>query len=255
MRAAEDDTASPVVIVTGGGTGIGRSTARAFAEEGARVLIVGRTESPLEECAKGYDDIHPLIADITEPDAPRRIVREALNGFGRLDVLVNNAAFGRFGKLADVDRETAEAMFGTNLVAPIFLTQQVLDALEATGGTVVNVSTAGALGLRSWPDNALYGAGKAALDFLTRSWAVELAPRGIRVVGVAPGVVDTGVGVRAGMSRDAYDGFLEHMRSRIPSGRIGRPEEIAWWIVRLAGPEAGYVNGTVLAIDGALSIR
>ncbi|MEW2353521.1 SDR family oxidoreductase [Spirillospora sp. NPDC029432] len=254
MRAAADDTVPPVVIVTGGGTGIGRSTARAFADEGARVLIVGRSRSTLDECAKGYDDIHPVVADITDPNSPARIVRAALDGFGRIDVLVNNAAVGRFGGLADIDRETVEAMFGTNLFAPILLAQQALDALEATRGVVVNVGTAGALGLRSWPDNALYGASKAALDFLTRSWAVELAPRGIRVVGVAPGIVNTGVGVRAGMSPEAYDGFLEHMRARIPSGRIARPEEIAWWITRLAGPEAEYVNGTVLALDGALSV-
>ncbi|MFI6026197.1 SDR family NAD(P)-dependent oxidoreductase [Amycolatopsis magusensis] len=242
------------VVITGGGTGIGRATAHAFASAGARVLVVGRSEETLAETAAGHDTIVTLAVDITEPDAPESIVDRALGAFGRVDVLVNNAAVGGFGGLADLDPAMVGAQFDTNLLAPVFLTQRALDALAESGGTVVNVGTAGALGLRSWVDNAIYGAGKAALDFLTRSWAVELAPRGIRVVGVAPGVINTGVGVRAGMSQEAYDGFLAHMGSRIPAGRVGTPEDVAWWILQLVRPEARYVNGTVLAVDGALSI-
>lgn len=242
------------VIITGGGTGIGRAAAHAFASTGAGVLVVGRSEETLAETAAGHDTIVTLAVDITKPDAPDSIVDTALGAFGRVDVLVNNAAVGGFGGLADLDPAMVGAQFDTNLLAPVFLTQRALDALAERGGTVVNVGTAGSLGLRSWADNAIYGASKAALDFLTRSWAVELAPRGIRVVGVAPGVINTGVGVRAGMSQEAYDGFLAHMRSRIPAGRVGTPEDVAWWIVQLARPEAGYVNGTVLAVDGALSI-
>ncbi|MFI6517015.1 SDR family NAD(P)-dependent oxidoreductase [Spirillospora sp. NPDC050679] len=245
---------SPAVIITGGGSGIGRAAAHAFADRGARVLVVGRTEATLAETAEGRPGIRVLAADITKPDAPDTIVETALSEFGRVDVLVNNAAAGGFGSLADIDRAMVETQFETNLLAPLFLTQRALGALEETGGTVVNISTAGALGLRSWPGNGVYGAAKAALDFLTRTWAVELAPRGVRVVGIAPGVIDTGVGVRAGMSPEAYRGFLEQMGARVPLGRVGAPEEIAWWIVLLAQPEAGYASGTVVAVDGALSV-
>lgn len=245
---------SQAVVITGGGTGIGRSTARAFAEMGAGVLIVGRSAKTLAETADGHDTIQTLAVDITEPDAPQIVVDAALRAFGRVDVLVNNAAVGGFGALTDLDPGMVGAQLGTNLLAPIFLTQRALDALADTGGTVVNVGTAGSLGLRSWAGNAIYGASKAALDFLTRSWAVELAPRGVRVVGVAPGVIDTGVGVRAGMSQEEYDGFLTLMQSRIPAQRVGTPEEIAWWIVQLTRAEAAYVNGTVLAVDGGLSV-
>jgi C-7 ketoreductase len=143
---------------------------------------------------------------------------------------------------------------GTNLLAPVFLTQRALPALEATGGVVVNVSSAGSLGRRAWPENSVYGMAKVALDFLTRTWALELAPRGIRSVGVAPGVVDTGVGVRAGMPAEAYEAFLGEMAQRIPAGRVGRPRDIAWWVVQLTRPEAAYANGTVVAVDGALSL-
>ncbi|MEV4754167.1 SDR family oxidoreductase [Micromonospora sp. NPDC049559] len=246
--------AAPAVIITGGGTGIGRATAHAFAERGARVLIVGRTEATLRETAEGHDGISTVVADITAADGPDLVVEAALRALGGIDVLVNNAATAAFGALGQLDRDLARTQFDTNLCAPIFLTQRALEPLAARGGTVVNVGTAGALGLRSWPNNAVYGASKAALDFLTRSWAVELAPRGIRVVGVAPGVVDTGVGVRAGMPEDAYQGFLKQMADRVPLGRVGRPEEIAWWIVQLTRPEARYANGMVVPIDGALSI-
>ncbi|ASR39073.1 ketoreductase [Prauserella marina] len=242
------------MIITGGGTGIGRSVARAFAARGSSVLIVGRSAEPLAETAEGHAGIRTLTADITKPDAPTTIVDAALDEFGRVDVLVNNAGTGGFGALPELDPGTVGAQFDTNLLAPVFLTQRAVSALSETGGTVVNVSTAGSLGLRSWPGNAIYGASKVALDFLTRSWAVELAPQGIRVVGIAPGIVDTGVGVRAGMSQEVYDGFLAQMKSQIPSKRVGTPEEIAWWIVQLSQPEAAYVNGAVLAVDGALSI-
>lgn len=243
------------VVVTGGGTGIGAATARAFADDGAHVLVVGRGEANLKETADApHSRIRVLAADISRPETPELVVQTALKEFGRLDVLVNNAAVTSFTGLEGLDRDTVGAHLGTNLLAPVFLTQRALDALEATGGVVVNVSSAGSLGLRAWPDNSVYGMAKVAMDFLTRTWAVELAPRGIRSVGIAPGVVDTGVGVRAGMPQEAYDGFLAQMAERIPAGRVGRPDDIAWWIVQLTRPEASYANGTVLAVDGALSV-
>ncbi|MFP3961848.1 SDR family oxidoreductase [Actinomadura fulvescens] len=242
------------VIVTGGGTGIGRATARAFAERGDGVLVVGRTESALIETAKDHDTIRVLTADVTDPDGPRLVVDAALREFGRIDVLVNNAAALGYRPLAQVDRELVDTQLGTNLIAPILLTRYALDALEAAGGTVVNVSTAGSLGMRSWPDNGVYGAAKVALDFLTRTWAVELAPRGIRVVAVAPGVIDTRSAPRMGLSEEAYDGFLEQIATRTPLGRVGTPEEIAWWITQLTLPQAAYLTGAVVPVDGGLSL-
>jgi C-7 ketoreductase len=133
----------------------------------------------------------------------------------------------------------------------MLLTRRALPALEKSSGTVVNLSTAGSLGRRAWPGMSVYGATKTALDFLTRTWAVELAPRGIRVVGLAPGVIDTGMATRNGASAEQYAAFLDDIRSR----RVGSPEEIAWWVARLADPLAGYAHGTVLAVDGALSLQ
>nr|WP_055547729.1 SDR family oxidoreductase [Streptomyces kanamyceticus] len=242
------------MVVTGGGTGIGRATARAFAGQGARVLVVGRTESSLAETAEGHDGIRTAVADLTAPGAADEVVERALAAFGRIDVLVNNAAVSLHGGLADHTRKDDETQIATNLLAPISLTRAALDALEASGGTVVNVSTSGSLGLRTWPGAGVFGASKVALDFLTRTWAVELAPRGVRVVGLAPGVVNSGIGVRSGMSAEQYDGFLDQMGDKAPAGRVGTPEEIAWWITQLARDEAAYANGVVVPVDGGLSL-
>ncbi|MEU3793637.1 SDR family NAD(P)-dependent oxidoreductase [Streptomyces fructofermentans] len=255
MSPTTDATTPRGVVVTGGGTGIGRAVARAFADRGDRVLIVGRTPATLAGTAEGHPGITVLTADLTAPDTPRAVTDTALDTFGRIDVLVNNAATGGFASLAETKRETAGEQLDSNLLAPLLLTRQALDALAADGGgTVLNIGSAGALGRRAWPENGVYGAAKAGLDFLTRTWAVELAPRGVRVLGLAPGVIDTGIGERSGMSREAYEGFLRQIAARVPAGRVGRPEDIAWWAVQLTDPRAAYATGAVLAVDGGLSL-
>lgn len=243
------------MIVTGGGSGIGRATAQAFADAGANVLVVGRGCDPLAETAEGHPSISTLAVDITSPGGPDAVVTAALERFGGIDVLVNNAALGASAPLEALDAETLDAQLATNLRAPILLTQRALDALSGRSGTVVNLSTAGSLGRRGWPGMSVYGASKVAIDFLTRTWALELAPRGVRVVAVAPGVIDTGMATRNGAGAEEYANFLKVMRDRIPAGRVGTPEEIAWWIVQLAAPQAQYANGTVLCVDGALSVQ
>jgi NAD(P)-dependent dehydrogenase (short-subunit alcohol dehydrogenase family) len=241
-------TAQRVVAVTGAGTGIGRATARAFAAAGAHVLAVGRRPTPLAETAEGHPRIVPLPADVTTSDAPGLVVRTALDQFGRLDVLVNNAGTAGGGALADLDEAAARRQLETNLLAPVRLAHAALDALAATGGVIVNVSTS--IGQRAWPGGSVYAAGKAALDSLTRSWAVELAPRGIRVVAVAPGAVDTPIGVHQGLSPERRAAVRDWQVSRTPAGRVGRPEEVAWVIHRLCDPGAAFVTGVVLPVDG-----
>ncbi|MET9777291.1 SDR family oxidoreductase [Streptomyces sp. NPDC006367] len=239
---------SRTVVVTGAGTGIGRATARAFAAEGAHVVAVGRRHHPLEETASAHDRITPLTADITAEGEPERIVRAVVERHGRLDVLVNNAAIVRGAGLGALDTEQITAQLATNLVVPVLLTQAALPYLETAGGVIVNVSTS--VGQRAWPGNSVYAATKAALELLTRSWAVELAPRGVRVVAVAPGAIDTPIGEHQGLSPERVAAVRQWQLAHTPLGRIGRPEEVAWAITRLAAPAASFVTGVVLPVDG-----
>jgi NAD(P)-dependent dehydrogenase (short-subunit alcohol dehydrogenase family) len=237
-----------VVVVTGAGTGIGRATARAFAGGGATVFAVGRRPGPLHGTADGDGRIMPLVADVTGAGEPERIVRAVVDRAGRLDVLVNNAGIAVSGALGALDEAAVGRVLATNLVAPVLLAGAALPLLVASGGVIVNVSTA--VGARGWAGNGVYAASKAALDSLTRSWAVELAPRGVRVVAVAPGAIDTPIGEHRGMGPEQRAALRKWQLEHTPLGRIGEPAEVARVITALAGAAASFVTGVVLPVDG-----
>jgi len=252
MPASRPVPPPQAVIVTGGSAGLGRTTAHRFAAEDADVLIVGRDADALAAAAKGWPTIRTLRADVTDPDAPATIVGTAMAEFGRIDVLVNNAAVTLPAKLGQIDRDEAMQQIQTNLLGPIFLSQETVKHM-LPGSVIVNIGSNSPA--RGWPHNSIYGSTKVSLDFLTRTWARELAPRGIRVVSVAPGPTQTSMLAKVldRLSPEEREVKEKGRAERIPLGRVADPDEIAWWIVTVTRPEAGYMTGAVVRVDGGVT--
>ncbi|MEV7364717.1 SDR family NAD(P)-dependent oxidoreductase [Streptomyces sp. NPDC003631] len=240
------------VIVTGAGSGIGRATAVAFAESGAHVLGVGRRRNALEETAGAHSGIAVLPLDIREEGAAERVVGTAVEMWGRLDVLVNNAGAAAMMPLSETDRSVINNLFDLNVTAPSVLARAALPHLRDSGGSIVNVSST--YGHRPLPGGAHYAATKSALEQLTRSWALELASTGVRVNAIAPGPTETDVLAAAGLPEDTIDEIRSAERERIPVGRLGDPQDVADWILRLADPRDTHITGQILTIDGGLEL-
>jgi NAD(P)-dependent dehydrogenase (short-subunit alcohol dehydrogenase family) len=240
------------VIVTGASSGIGRATALRFAREGASVLLVGRAEGALAEVAAAVDReggrSATLAADVTVGDAPARIIDAALHHFGRLTALVNAAGIIGSGTVETTTDEQWDVMLDINTRAPFRLMRAAVPALIASKGSIVNVSSV--TGLRSFPGVLAYCVSKAGIDQLTRCAALELAPKGVRVNAVNPGVVISNLHRRGGMNEEHYSAFLEHSKSTHPLGRPGEPHEIADLIYFLASPSAAWITGETVSIDG-----
>ena len=227
-------------LVTGATSGIGRATAVALAAAGASVLVHGRDAergaSVVEAIERSGGSAHFIASDLSDPTGVASLASEA----GSVDVLVNNAGFSWFGPSEQLEPETLASMFAANVEAAYLLTARLAPGMVARGGgAIVNMSSmAGTVGLAG---GAAYSATKAALSALTRAWAAEWSPRGVRVNAVAPGPVYTD-----GASRERITG----LGKTTLLGHAAEPEDIADAIVFLASPRSRYITGTVLAVDG-----
>jgi NAD(P)-dependent dehydrogenase (short-subunit alcohol dehydrogenase family) len=239
-------------IVTGASSGIGRATALRFAAAGAAVLAVGRAATALDAVAELVERAGgravPHVADVTAPEAPDAIVAAALQHFGRLTTVVNAAGIIGSGTVASTSDDEWREMMAVNVDAPFRLMRAASAALTETKGSIVNVSSV--TGLRAFPGMLAYCVSKAAVDQLTRCAALDMAPRGVRVNAVNPGVVISNLHRRGGMDEDRYAAFLEHSKTTHPLGRAGEPEEIAELIFFLASERAGWITGETISIDG-----
>lgn len=242
-----------VVIVTGGTSGIGRATAIGFAELGAKVIITGRRAAPLREVADQHTGITGLTADVAVPSDAARTIAWALDVWGRVDVLVNNAGAGAILPMAAVTAEEVVRIFAVNVLGPSLLAAAALPHLAASKGAIVNVSST--LGQKPTAGLSHYAASKAALDHLTRCWALELAPQGIRVNAVAAGPTESGALTgMMGLSDEQAEAVKQREREQIPLKRRGKPEEVARWIMSLADPASDWVTGQVITVDGGLGL-
>jgi NAD(P)-dependent dehydrogenase (short-subunit alcohol dehydrogenase family) len=241
-----------VAFVTGATSGIGRACAIAFANEGAKVVCVGRNEEALkgavQEIREAGAEALSIKADLLSEREADRAVEQAQEVFGGIDVLVNAAGTLTSGTIENTSLESWDDMMNVNVRAVFRLMQKALPSLIERRGNIVNLSSV--TGLRAFPGVLVYCVSKAAVDQLTRCAALEVAAKGVRVNAVNPGVVVTEIHKRGGMNEEAYAAFLEHSKETHPLGRIGRPEEIAALVLFLASDEASWVTGATYSIDG-----
>jgi NAD(P)-dependent dehydrogenase (short-subunit alcohol dehydrogenase family) len=241
-----------VAIITGASSGIGRATALLFAEKGGNVMALGRNEkkltSLLDEAKEKNGTVKTHLADINQPSNVERVIFETIDKFGRIDVLINAAGIILNGTIENTSLDAWDKMMNINLRSLFFITQKCVPHLEKTKGNIVNVSSVA--GLRSFPNVLAYCVSKAALDQLTRCSALELAPKGIRVNAVNPGVVVTSLHKRGGTSDEDYEQFLKNSKKTHPLGRVGEPEEVGELIYFLASEKAAWITGATYEIDG-----
>lgn len=241
-----------VVLISGASSGIGRASAKLFAERGATVVAVGRNEAELASLQAETTDfdghVKTRLADVTETTQIDRLITEIGDTCGQIDVLVNSAGIIKSGTVDNTTLDDWDKMLDVNLRSVFYLCQRSLPMLEATRGNIVNVSSV--TGTRAFPGVLAYCVSKAGVDQLTRCLALELANRGVRVNAVNPGVVETNLHKRGGMSVEDYAKFIENAAKTHPIGRAGRPDEIAELIYFLASDKAGWITGVTYAIDG-----
>lgn len=240
-----------VAIVTGGSRGIGKATAKLFAQQGANVVITARDETRLETTAKELNVIG-IAGDIRKTPDVENVVKKTLEKFGKIDILVNNAGiFLQIKPLHEISEIEWNEVIDINLTGQFRFTKAVIPHMMKTGGCIVNVSSDA--GLKSF-DNFeadAYSASKAALILLTKTGAIEYAKHKIRINCICPGVVET----------DMTEPYLRTESDRAitvadhPLGRIGTPDDVAQAILYLASEDSSWVTGAILPIDGGAALR
>jgi len=240
-------TNSPTALITGGTSGIGRAAANKLAQLGIYVIVVGRNAERGEQAvaeiraAGGVADF--ISSDLHDASSAREVARRAVEvGNGHVDILINNAGIFPFGPTHETTEEVFESVYSLNVKVPYFLVAELAPLMAKRGkGAIVNVSTMvadyGVAGM------SLYGSSKAALNLLTKAWAAEYGPSGVRVNAVSPGPTRT-------EGTEAMGEALEQLAAQAPASRPATADEIAEAIVFLATDRASFIHGTKLAVDG-----
>ena len=238
------------VVITGGNSGIGLATAKLFHAEGAKVAITGRDQKTLDEAAKSIGgDTLAVKADISKLDEIDKLFTQVAAKFGKIDALFANAGIAKFAPVGDSSEQLFDETFDTNVKGLYFTLQKSLSHLNDNAGIVLNSSVVNSKGSAT---TSVYAATKAAVRSIARTFASELVDRGIRVNVVSPGPIATPIFGRTGLPKAAVDEFVSHIKTSVPMKRFGTPEEVGHAVLFLASPEASYITGVDLNVDGGL---
>jgi NAD(P)-dependent dehydrogenase (short-subunit alcohol dehydrogenase family) len=236
--------ANKIALVVGGIGGIGGAVSQRFASEGALVYATSRKSADAVSEMPGGGNVRAVQADASNKADLERVFEQIRSEQGRIDILVVNAGLSEYAPLQDISEDHFDRTFGLNVRSLVFATQGAVDLIQP-GGTIVLIgSIAGDIGTKGY---GVYGATKAAVRSFTRTWANELAPKGIRVNVVSPGPTDTA------MMAGAAQEIRNALSSKIPLGRMGRPDEVAAAVLFLASAESSFTTGAELVVDGGMA--
>ena len=240
-----------VAFITGGNSGMGLATAHQFANQGAKVAITARRNEAVDEFNKNANGSSiALLADVTDHGATKNALNTTVDKYGKIDVLFLNAGIGRARPIEATDMDVYQKQWDTNFGGVYFTIQSALPYLNDGSSIIINTSVSNVKGM---PGMSVYAATKAGLRSLTRTLTAELASRQIRVNAISPGPIETPIWGKMDIPAEAAAEFGKQVKSMVPLGRLGKPNEIAHAVVFLASDEASYVNGIELAVDGGMA--
>ena len=237
-----------VAVITGGSSGMGLETAKLFASKGAKVVIVGRSPDKLKDAEKEVSqqgEITAIQGDVSSLDDLDNLYRQVEEKYGKIDILFANAGIGDFIPATEVTEADFDKLVSVNFKGVFFTVQKALKIFNDNGSIILNASWLGHRGVETC---SVYGATKAAVISLAKTFSNELADRNIRVNSISPGFIRTPIIEKIGMSEEK----IEQRRQKIPAGRWGKPEEIAKTVLFLASDESSYILGQDIAIDGGI---
>lgn len=241
-----------VAVITGGSTGIGLATAKTFLEEGAKVVITGRTQETLDAAIKEINDenLTAVQSDTSKLDQIDALVEQVSNTFGKVDILFANAGIAWFAPIDQVDEAFFDAHFNTNVKGLFFTIQKFLKIFNDNGSIVLNAS---AVIHKGFENGSVYSATKGAVRNFARTISTDLAPRGIRVNVVSPGPIETPIYGKMGMTEEQLQGMAEGFAQMVPMKRFGASDEVAKAALFLASDDSSFVLGEEILVDGGIA--